>query len=87
MEAKLDIKRAKEALEAGQVRPEALPTTLKGITIRGLRAQHRRVSDLCSKGRFRDDQKFTDGTFCKGTMDFEEAREGERGASTTCTWC
>ena len=53
-------------------KPQALPTTTKGITIAGLRKIKAVVQAECEGGRFEGDRKFPDGTLCKGTTRFSE---------------
>ena len=61
-----------EALMLKAEKPENLPTTTKGITIAGLKKMKALIQSECETGRFKEDQGFTDGTQCKGTMKYEE---------------
>ena len=53
-------------------KPEALPTTTKGITISGLRKMKPVIQTECERGRFKEDRTYNDGTHSKGTMTYEE---------------
>lgn len=68
----------REALEADvassikSVGAEALPTTAKGITVRGLKKVAEKVKQLVIEGFFAQEKKYDDGTICPAVTEYDE---------------
>lgn len=69
-EARRNVEESEKAWRGGTVPQEQLPTTLKGISVFGLKKVAERVRKLCEEGFFAEDRVFTDGTLCYGTSDY-----------------
>ena len=70
-EASQKVAESDKAWRQGTVAQEKLPTTLKGISVGGLKKMAERVRKLCEEdGFFAEDRAFTDGTVVYGTRDY-----------------
>jgi hypothetical protein len=74
-ELEADRKALEEQVTAhlhSDVRPELLPTTAKGIRIKGLKKVVERVKCLVAEGLFAQEKAYEDGTVCPAVADYKD---------------